>query len=233
MTHKAPNLMNVEEELKKLQEFINKEDVSYDEIMNELSVDLKELENDFKNYSPQLTLGYTKLHSDAVLPKYNYPSDSGFDLHSVEDLEIPAFGRILVPTGLSFDIKDGYEIQVRSKSGLSIKQGLMVLNSPGTVDCFSETMKILTIDGEKLINDLKINDIVFSFNEKTLEIEKDTIVKIFDTDIQEILVIETENGVIEVTPNSEIYTSKGILFAKDLEENDEIIVFFKPSLVVG
>ena len=50
MTHKAPNLMNVEEELKKLQEFINKEDVSYDEIMNELSVDLKELENDFKNY---------------------------------------------------------------------------------------------------------------------------------------------------------------------------------------
>ena len=134
MTHKAPNLMNVEEELKKLQEFINKEDVSYDEIMNELSVDLKELENDFKNYSPQLTLGYTKLHSDAVVPKYNYPSDSGFDLHSVEDLEIPAFGRILVPTGLSFDIKDGYEIQVRSKSGLAIKQGLMVLNSPGTVD---------------------------------------------------------------------------------------------------
>jgi dUTP pyrophosphatase len=134
MTHKAPNLMNVEEELKKLQEFINKEDVSYDEIMNELSVDLKELENEFKNYSPQLTLGYTKLHSDAVVPKYNYPSDSGFDLHSVEDLEIPAFGRILVPTGLSFDIKDGYEIQVRSKSGLAIKQGLMVLNSPGTVD---------------------------------------------------------------------------------------------------
>ena len=40
----------------------------------------------------------------------------------------------MVPTGLSFDIKDGYEIQVRSKSGLAIKQGLMVLNSPGTVD---------------------------------------------------------------------------------------------------
>ena len=134
MTHKAPNLMNVEEELKKLQEFINKEDVSYDEIINELSVDLKELENEFKNYSPQLTLGYTKLHSESVEPKYNYPSDSGFDLHSVEDIEIPAFGRTLVPTGLCFDIKDGYEIQVRSKSGLAINQGLMVLNSPGTVD---------------------------------------------------------------------------------------------------
>jgi dUTP pyrophosphatase len=40
----------------------------------------------------------------------------------------------LIPTGLSFDIKDGFEIQVRSKSGLAINQGLMCLNSPGTVD---------------------------------------------------------------------------------------------------
>ena len=42
--------------------------------------------------------------------------------------------RKLAPTGLCFDIPDGYEIQVRSKSGLALKQGLMVLNSPGTVD---------------------------------------------------------------------------------------------------
>ena len=49
-------------------------------------------------------------------------------------MEIDGFGRTLVPTGLHFDIPDGYEIQVRSKSGLAIKQGLMVLNSPGTVD---------------------------------------------------------------------------------------------------
>jgi len=134
MNHKIPNLINVEDELKKLQEFINKDDVSYDDIMKEVGLNLKELEDDIKNFSPTLTLGYTKLNSEAVEPKYNYPSDSGFDLHSTEDLEIPAFGRALVPTGLSFDIKDGYEIQVRSKSGLAIKQGLMVLNSPGTVD---------------------------------------------------------------------------------------------------
>ena len=61
-------------------------------------------------------------------------TDSGFDLHAIEEVIIPAFGRALVPTGLSFDIKDGYEIQVRSKSGLAINQGLMILNSPGTVD---------------------------------------------------------------------------------------------------
>ena len=65
---------------------------------------------------------------------YNYDTDSGFDLYSTEDIVIPPFGRVLVPTGTYFDIPQGHEIQIRSKSGLAIKQGLMVLNSPGTVD---------------------------------------------------------------------------------------------------
>jgi dUTP pyrophosphatase len=102
--------------------------------LKEYGVDIDELENQFNEYSPKLELGYVVLNNEATTPKYNYKSDSGFDLHSITDLEIPPFGRVLVPTGLSFDIKDGYEIQVRSKSGLAIKQGLMVLNSPGTVD---------------------------------------------------------------------------------------------------
>ena len=102
--------------------------------LSEYGVDIDELEKNFNEYSPKLDLGYVVLNTEVVKPKYNYESDSGFDLHSTTDLEIPPFGRILVPTGLSFDIKDGYEIQVRSKSGLAIKQGLMVLNSPGTVD---------------------------------------------------------------------------------------------------
>ena len=106
----------------------------FNEQLKEYGIDLEELEKNFENYEPKLDLGYSILNPDVVIPKYNYGSDSGFDLHSVEDLEIPPFGRVLVPTGLSFDIKDGYEIQVRSKSGLAIKQGLMVLNSPGTVD---------------------------------------------------------------------------------------------------
>lgn len=109
-------------------------DIDFNDELNELGFDLKELERDFQNYSPKIELGYNKLSDDAVTPVYNYESDSGFDLHSTIDLVIPAFGRELVPTGLSFDIRDGNEIQVRSKSGLALKQGLMVLNSPGTVD---------------------------------------------------------------------------------------------------
>lgn len=126
-------LKNKSEELQKMlnQDF---EDINYDDIMSEFGVDIKGLEQDMLNYKPQLSLPYKKLHPDAVTPFYNYPTDSGFDLHSVEEITIPAFGRALVPTGLAFDIETGHEIQVRTKSGLAINQGLMVLNSPGTVD---------------------------------------------------------------------------------------------------
>ena len=110
------------------------DDVNFEDIMKEMDFDLEQVEKQMVEGRTLLPLNYQVIHPDAVHPKYNYESDSGFDLHSVEDLEVLPFGRILVPTGLCFDIKDGYEIQVRSKSGLAIKHGLMVLNSPGTVD---------------------------------------------------------------------------------------------------
>lgn len=75
-----------------------------------------------------------KIHPDAVFPSYNYPSDSGFDLYSVEEITLEPFGRASVPTGLKFSFNEGYEIQVRTKSGLALNQGLLVANSPGTVD---------------------------------------------------------------------------------------------------
>ena len=130
-------LDSLKEQSEKLQEFLNQnndDELDYDQILQEYGLDVKTLEKEMENYSPKLDLGYVKLHPDTVEPKYNYETDSGFDLHSTEEITIPAFGRALIPTGLSFDIKDGYEIQVRSKSGLAINQGLMCLNSPGTVD---------------------------------------------------------------------------------------------------
>jgi len=128
---------SLKEQSDKLQDWLNQHDdneLDYDMILQEYGLDVKSLEKEMTNYTPKLDLGYVKLHPDAFDPKYNYETDSGFDLHAVEEVEIPAFGRALVPTGISFDIKDGYEIQVRSKSGLAINHGLMILNSPGTVD---------------------------------------------------------------------------------------------------
>ena len=130
------DLNALRDKILKLQESLSSDtdEMTYDDILSEMDIDIRQLEKDMVETRRLLPLGYKVLHSDAVLPKYNYDSDSGFDLHSVSEIEIPPFGRALVPTGLSFDIQDGYEIQVRTKSGLAINQGLMVLNSPGTVD---------------------------------------------------------------------------------------------------
>jgi dUTP pyrophosphatase len=68
------------------------------------------------------------------LPSYAYETDSGFDLRSTIDVSLKPFERKLVPTGLKIDIPENYEVQVRTKSGLAFNRGLMVLNSPGTVD---------------------------------------------------------------------------------------------------
>ena len=109
-------------------------DIDYDLIKSEFGVDLLSMEEEIRSHKERSPLRYNLIHPDAIDPKYNYESDSGFDLYSVEDIIIPPFGRALVPTGICFDIPEGLEIQVRTKSGLAINQGLMVLNSPGTVD---------------------------------------------------------------------------------------------------
>lgn len=133
---KEPDLEQLKNEMDRINNYLNDNEnqIDYDLIFDEYGLDIKQLENDMVNHTSQLSLNYFKVNKDAVTPKYNYESDSGFDLHSTEEITISGLGRALVPTGLSFDIKDGYEIQVRSKSGLAINQGLMCLNSPGTVD---------------------------------------------------------------------------------------------------
>lgn len=69
-------------------------------------------------------------------PEFAYEGDSGFDLRAdiSEPIILEPFKRVLVPTGLYFELVKGTEIQVRPRSGLAIKHGITVLNSPGTVD---------------------------------------------------------------------------------------------------
>lgn len=122
-------------ELQKMLEIDEDDEVmDFNSLFEEYGVNIDQLEEDMKVMSTKIELGYKVLSNYTIPPFYNYPTDSGFDLYSTEDIEIEAFGRALIPTGLCFDIPSGYEIQVRSKSGLAINQGLMVLNSPGTAD---------------------------------------------------------------------------------------------------
>lgn len=130
------------EELNRLFEKIKKDsgvepDEQYQEVLIDslgLDVDFDDMDDEYDKFLKTRVVQVNKIHPDAVTPKYNYGSDSGFDLHSVEEITIPAFGRALIPTGLRFHFDENLEIQVRTKSGLAINQGLMVLNSPGTVD---------------------------------------------------------------------------------------------------
>jgi dUTP pyrophosphatase len=75
-----------------------------------------------------------KLHPDAVIPKYQTKDSSGFDLHALEEVIIFPGSTKLVRTGLAVAVQEGHELQIRPRSGLSLKSGLRIANSPGTVD---------------------------------------------------------------------------------------------------
>lgn len=149
-----------EQELKKLLEILQKEiqnseeDDSLDDLINMSFDDLDE--EIIKEHNTKV-IKFKKLSQDAKEPSYVYELDSGFDLYSTEKIVLPSFGRALVPTGLSFDIPEGYEIQVRPKSGLAINMGLTVLNTPGTVD-------------KGYLGEIKV--IVFNTNNNSVIIEK-------------------------------------------------------------
>lgn len=77
---------------------------------------------------------FKKLNSDAIIPNYAHKEDAGMDIYSNEEKVIKAKSWELVKTGISMELPTNYEAQIRSKSGLSLKSGIIVLNSPGTID---------------------------------------------------------------------------------------------------
>ena len=129
-------LKQIQEQLEGLQEQagVELDDEYQKELENLLGMTYEEMNEEMMMAMKSKTLQVELLNNDAKFPEYAYPSDSGFDLYSTEELEIGPFGRALVSTGIKLSIPDEFEIQVRPKSGLAINQGLTVLNTPGTVD---------------------------------------------------------------------------------------------------
>ena len=68
------------------------------------------------------------------MPTYAHPGDAGMDVRSIEELTLEPGARALVHTGLVFQLPPDAEAQVRPRSGLALKHGVTVLNSPGTID---------------------------------------------------------------------------------------------------
>jgi dUTP pyrophosphatase len=88
-----------------------------------------------------------KLHENAKIPQYQTVQSAGFDLVSIEDITIKPNQRVLIGTGLAMAIEDGFELQIRPRSGLAYKNGITVLNSPGTIDSdYRGEIKVLLIN---------------------------------------------------------------------------------------
>ncbi len=77
---------------------------------------------------------FQKLDPRAQTPRYQTEGASGFDFHSLKEVTLRAGEVSLVPTGLAAEIPEGYEIQVRARSGLSLKAGVFLVNGIGTID---------------------------------------------------------------------------------------------------
>ena len=125
------------------------------------------------------------------LPKYETTGAAGADVRASlgtgEQLLIRPGERVLVPTGISMEIPHGFEVQVRPRSGLSFKTGLMVLNSPGTIDSdYRGEVKII-------LGNLGANDEVINHGDRVAQLVLAPVVQAFYQDSTEEL-SKTDRG---------------------------------------
>lgn len=94
-----------------------------------------------------ITVPIKRLDPSVELPQYAYEGDAGLDLRSSEDVTLAPFERRLISTGLAVAIPDGYAGFVQPRSGLALKQGLSMANTPGLIDAhYRGELKICAIN---------------------------------------------------------------------------------------
>ena len=124
-----------------------------------------------------MTVRFRLLDSSAKLPTYAHPGDAGMDVCSIEDVVIAPGARYLVKTGFAMELPDGFEAQVRPRSGLAIKSGITVLNTPGTIDSGYR--------GEVGVILINLSDVPFHV-EKGMKIAQMVIAKFERAEIEEV-----------------------------------------------
>jgi dUTP pyrophosphatase len=123
------------------------------------------------------------------LPAYATAGSSGMDLRAFlnETVLLHPMERTLIPTGLFIELSEGYEAQIRPRSGLAIKQGVTCLNTPGTIDAdYRGEIKVILInlsgenqviqDGDRIAQMViqKVEKIIWMPTEKIIETERNT-----------------------------------------------------------
>ncbi len=132
-----------------------------------------------------LNVKIKKLNENAKIPFRQTDGSSGYDLYSSEEAVVKPNEIILIPTGISIEIPLGYEAQVRPRSGLAVKKGITVLNTPGTIDAdYRGEVKVILINFGKETVTLqkneriaqlvfqKVETVNFILNEKLTETER-------------------------------------------------------------
>ncbi len=100
-----------------------------------------------------------KIRDNAVTPHYEHDGDAGMDLYAVEDSSLHPGERKLIPTGLQVEVPKGYEMQIRPKSGLALKYGITVLNTPGTVDsCYRGEVEVIMLNASDRDYEIKAGE---------------------------------------------------------------------------
>jgi dUTP pyrophosphatase len=107
-----------------------------------------------------IEIKFTRLCNGVDAPKYAQDGDAGADLCSVANVFIPPQERLLVPTGLSIAIPDGYVGLIHPRSGMAFKDGITVLNTPGTIDAGyrGEIMVLLFNSDKSKVKEIKKGD---------------------------------------------------------------------------
>jgi dUTP pyrophosphatase len=142
-------IQNQINELKALAEMDMLPDETKEEIM--MAIKLAESVQDYDKEKTESKIKRVKIkyinESNNKNPVYAKIGDSGFDLRANERGSLKPLERKLVGTGLYFELPDGYELQIRPRSGLAYKNGVTVLNSPGTVDTgYRGEIKVLLVN---------------------------------------------------------------------------------------
>ena len=96
---------------------------------------------------PMLTVSVKRLDPTVELPSYAYEGAAGLDLRANESVDIPPFSRVLIPTGLAIALPDGFAGFVQPRSGMALKRGLTIANTPGLIDAhYRGELKVIVVN---------------------------------------------------------------------------------------
>ena len=182
------NNIKIEDIPKFLDEMYNSVDDAFKDFPENRKIFLKRIMSDIFNsivdFNDELTssilIPIEFCNKNARMPIYAHETDAGLDIYSTEDINISPSETILIKTGLKVAIPVGYELQVRPKSGISVKTKLRVANTPGTIDSgYRDEIGIIIENIEQPIQDISYhfdtnNKIVIDsiLHGKTYSIEK-------------------------------------------------------------